>query len=605
MWRVLGTLSKESYDRQYSDRELLRRLIPYIGAQKKFFVLSILFSACRAIASLVTPLFFAIVFEELVRLGTSAGAITGPTTIWLFSGFYVLFLVLEWVFSYFNSVNKQKLQSNTMYALRHDLFKRVNQHELQFFDRNKTGLLMARISGDAFQVGSVMNTVVDFVEIVMFSVVILGAMFAINWQLTALAALVFPLLFAFIFVLRKYLRRYSLLQRRAEAAVNSATEEYIRGVQVTKSFGQEQRVQRHYEALQSRKASVNARRFFVFRSFPEIIDFFTAIALFIFLVGGGIDVLRGGITPGILYLFITYIRRLFQPLVQLGTFYATLQGGFAAAERMFSLMDVEVSVKAGGQTCPPLKGRIEFRNVFFAYSKKKGDVIRNLSLDVPPGELLAIVGETGAGKTTLASLLARFYEYQEGEILVDGIPINRLDPDSLRDQLGYVLQDPFLFTGTIRENLLLGAPGATRDDIDQAVKAVRANTFIKTLPGGLDATVLEQGRNLSQGQKQLLALARVLLKDPAILILDEATASVDAYTEKMIQDALERVFEDRTTIVIAHRLSTVLNADRIIVMDNGRIVEEGTHVELIRREGRYRELYKTYYAHQGMLEPMA
>ena len=600
MWRVLGTLSKESYDRNYTDRELLRRLVPYVLSNKKYFVTSILFTLMRSIVSLVSPILFAIVFDELVRFGTGANI----NLIWTYSILYVIFLAGEWVLSYFAQINKQKLQSSMMYDLRHNLFKRINQHELRFFDKNKTGLIMSRVSGDAFQVGSVMSTVVDLAQILFYSIFIITTMFIIKWDLTLISIIVIPALFLLVYFVSKKLRNYSKMQRRAEAAVNSAVEEYVRGIQITKSFGQEKAVQSHYDELQKQKLDVNSRRMFVFRSFPAIIDFFTAIALYFILVGGGSATLSGIITPGILYLFITYLRRLFEPLIQLGTFYATLQGGLAAAERMFSLMDVPVQTTQGIRDCPELKGEIEFKNVLFNYTKSGKPVLDHFSLIIPAGQTLAIVGETGAGKTTIASLLARFYEHQEGNILLDGVPLKEIKPDSLRNQLGYVLQEPFLFSGTIKENLLLGSPAVTDEQVKWAIEAVKADTFIKMLPEGLNTRILEQGKNLSQGQKQLLSLARILLKDPRILILDEATASVDAFTEKMIQDALDLVFKDRTTIVIAHRLSTVLNADRIIVLEEGKILEEGDHETLIERDGAYRALYQVYYAHQGALEEL-
>lgn len=600
MWRALGSLSQEGYDRKYSDRELIKRMLPYLIKLKKYLLISMLFSLLRAIVSLISPILFAVVFDELQKNGFNADlGIVGP-----YSTIYLIFLVVEWIFDYISQVNKQKLNSGAMYELRYDLFQKINQHELSFFDRNKTGMIMSRIQGDAFNVGSVLSTFVDIAQVIFYAVFILSAMFLINWQISLLACIVFPLLFFSIFLASKYLRRYTILQRRAEAAVNSATEEFIRGIQITKSFGQEKTVLNHYKELQKTKVKVISRRMFVFRSFPALIDFFTAIALYIILLSGGSSAIQGIFTPGMLYLFITYFRRLFAPIVQLGTFYATLQGGFASAERMFSLMDVPMKITEGIRECPPLKGEIEFKDVTFYYSKSKGPVLEKLSLKIPQGQTLAIVGETGAGKTSIASLLARFYEYQQGDVLIDGNDLKEITPDSLRDQLGYVLQEPFLFTGTIRENLLLGSPSATDEDIKWAIEAVKADSFIDMLPEKTNTEVRERGRNLSQGQRQLLSLARILLKDPAILILDEATASVDAYTEKMIQDALNIVFKDRTTIVIAHRLSTILTADRILVVDKGKIVEEGTHDELIKKAGLYRELYQNYYAHQGALEEL-
>jgi ATP-binding cassette subfamily B protein len=395
------------------------------------------------------------------------------------------------------------------------------------------------------------------------------------------------------------------MQRRAEATINAFVEEQVSGIQITKSFGQEQNVLDNFEKFQDDKVTVNVKQQTLFRVVGPLFDLIAALGMFMLLLGGGNAIVTGVLTPSLLYLFITYLQRLFLPLIALSTFYATLQGGFASGERIFSLMDVPISMYSKDQLpCPPLKGEIEFLNVTFGY-KSDQPILENFNLIIPAGQTLAVVGPTGAGKTTIASLLARFYEYHDGEIVLDNKwCLKHLEADSLRHQLGYVLQEPFLFTGTIRENLLLGSQDATEDQILWALHAVNADTFIHLLPKGLDTLIRERGRGLSQGQRQLLSLARILLKDPRILMLDEATASVDAYTEHMIQQALQTVFKNRTTLVIAHRLSTILNADRIIVLDQGKIVAEGTHEELIKQKGPYRDLYYTYYAHQGALEEL-
>ncbi|MCK5342634.1 MAG: ABC transporter ATP-binding protein, partial [Candidatus Heimdallarchaeota archaeon] len=424
--------------------------------------------------------------------------------------------------------------------------------------------------------------------------------------LTLISLLIFPILFGTVYAFRSVFRKASLLQRRAEASINSFVEEQISGIQITKSFGQEKTVLDNFGILQKEKVRINIRQATLFRVVGPLFDLIAAIGLFLLLIAGGNSILTGALTASLLYLFITYLRRLFQPLIALSTFYATLQGGFAAGERIFSLMDVPLGMYAKDQIpCPPLRGEIDFQNVQFEY-KKDEPILTNFNLHIPAGQTIAIVGPTGAGKTTIASILARFYEYTDGEVMIDGKwYLKHLDADSLREQIGYVLQEPFLFSGTIRENIMLGSPNASSDQLQWALHAVNADSFIKLLPKGLDTPIRERGRGLSQGQRQLLSLARILVKDPRILLLDEATASVDAFTEYMIQKALNTVFSNRTTIVIAHRLSTILNADRIIVLDDGKITDEGTHTELINREGPYRKLYYTYYAHQGSLQKIS
>ncbi|MHA2331118.1 MAG: ABC transporter ATP-binding protein [Candidatus Hodarchaeales archaeon] len=600
-WHLVGALTAEKYDKQYTEREITRRLMPFLLNYKRYLSIVVLFSVSSAIISILVPIALALGIDELFKppeeqeLGLILFATTG----------YLFLLAIEWVFSYVSRVNSSKLQSHVTYDLRIALFARINKHEIAFFDRNKTGKIMARVSGDTFQVGGVLSTLVDLGSVIVRAVLILSTMLLINSQLTLLALMIFPVLFSIIYVFRRIFRRYSLLQRRAEAAINGYVEEQVSGIQITKSFGHEEEVLKNFEELQKQKVAVNIRQATLFRSVGPLFDLITALGLFILLIGGGIAILGGSLTPGLLYLFITYLRRLFQPLIALSTFYATLQGGFAAGERIFSLFDVPVEISQGKMPCPPLKGDIEYKNVTFAYNKGQEPLFKNFNLSIPASQTLAIVGETGAGKTSLASLLARFYEYDSGDIVLDEqYTLKDIEADSLRDQIGYVLQEPFLFTGTIRDNILLGSPGASEEQLDWALKAVRADTFLKSLPNGLDTQVLERGRGLSTGQRQLLSLARVLLKDPRILMLDEATASVDAYTEHMIQQALQTVFANRTTLVIAHRLSTILNADRIIVLKQGKIVAEGTHEELIKQKGPYRDLYYTYYAHQGAIEEL-
>ncbi len=597
-WHLVGSLSAEKYDKKYTEREIVNRIIPFLFNHKRYLTFVIAFSLASAVVSITIPIIMAIGFEELFKDIRNLQIIIFST-----SG-YLIFLVLEWILTYISQVNSQKLQAHVTYDLRKELYSQINKHEIAFFDQNKTGKIMARVSGDTFQLGGVLTTLVDLGSVILRAVLILGTMIVIEWRLTIISLTIFPILFGSIYLFRKVFRRYSMLQRRAEATLNAFVEEQVSGIQITKSFGQEHNVLENFEKLQVEKVSVNVKQATLFRIVGPLFDFIAAIGLVILLIGGGNAILIGLMTPALLYLFLSYLRRLFQPLIALSTFYATLQGGFAAGERIFSLMDVPISMNPGELPSPDLIGEIEFQNITFGYNKN-APILTNFNLHIPAGQTLAVVGKTGAGKTTIASLLARFYEYDSGEIVLDNkYCLKDIDADSLRNKLGYVLQEPFLFSGTIRENLLLGSPNATEDEINWALAAVNADTFIQLLPDELDTPIRERGRGLSQGQRQLLALARILLKDPRILLLDEATASVDAFTEYMIQKALKTVFSGRTTIVIAHRLSTILNSDRIIVLDSGKIVDEGTHDELIKRSSPYRDLYFTYYAHQGAMEEL-
>ncbi len=595
----MGGLNAAKWDKQYTERQIISRILPYLKNHKRYLILVITFSLLSALVSIIVPLGLAIGLDQLFKAPEDRNL----TIIIAATVGYMLLLTLEWILTYVTTVNSQKLQSHVTYDLRRDIFSRVNNHEIAFFDQNKTGKIMSRISGDTFQLGGVLTSIMDLGSVILRATLIIGMMLLLQWQLTLISLVIFPILFGTVYAFRSIFRKASLLQRRAEATLNSFVEEQISGIQITKSFGQEKVILDNFSKLQKDKVRVNIRQATLFRVVGPLFDVIAAFGLFILLVLGGNSILSGTLTASLLYLFITYLRRLFEPLIALSTFYATLQGGFAAGERIFSLMDVPISMYSRDQLpTPPLKGEIEFQNVKFEY-KKDEPILTNFNLHIPAGQTLAIVGQTGSGKTTIASLLARFYEYTGGEIVLDGKwCLKHLEADSLRNQIGFVLQEPFLFSGTIRDNILLGSPNASKDQLQWALHAVNADSFVKLLPKGLDTPIRERGRGLSQGQRQLLSLARILLKDPRILLLDEATASVDAYTEYMIQKALKTVFSSRTTIVIAHRLSTILNADRILVLEEGKIVEEGTHAELINKHGPYRKLYFNYYAHQGSLQ---
>ncbi|MHA2337201.1 MAG: ABC transporter ATP-binding protein [Candidatus Hodarchaeales archaeon] len=586
-WHLMGSLSREGYDRQYTDKELFSRLKPYLFRHKRYLLLVILFSIFATVLSLTIPIFFAIGFDELLSPNPNRDLIIATSI------FYLVLLVLEWLGAYYYRITDRKMHANIAYDLRKELFNRVNHHDLSFFDKNKTGKIMSRISGDTFEVSGVILTMTELASVILRAIMILLTLLLLNWLLTSITMIVFPILFTIVFILRRIVRRNALLQRRANATLNSFVEESINGIMITKTFSQETSVQDSFNKFEDQKVNI-------MMSFSPILDFLTAIALFIILVGGGASVFEGLLTAGFLYLFITYLRRLFGPLIEISTFYATLQNGFAAAERIFSMMDVPTKMKTGSKPCPTLQGAIKFENITFKYDRGEKYVFKNFNLDIPAGQKIAVVGETGAGKTSFAGILSRMYEFESGKVFLDSqYNLQEIEVDSLRDQIGYVLQDPFLFSGTILDNLLLGSPGASEEQVVNALNIVGAY-FVHQLPEGVHTPVMERGRSLSQGQKQLLSLARILIKNPKILILDEATASVDAYTEKMIQDALAAVMENRTTIVIAHRLSTVITADRIIVMDDGKIVEDGKHNELIMKSGKYRELYKNYYEFQGV-----
>jgi ABC-type multidrug transport system fused ATPase/permease subunit len=420
--------------------------------------------------------------------------------------------------------------------------------------------------------------------------------------LTLLSLLLIPSILVVSLFFRKLAHAANKSYRRAVAAVNASMAQSIEGIQIAKSFGQETYSLGKFCEVNQRNFEAGFRRHIVMGSLFPTLDLLTGLVLVGLIFFGGNGVIEGsGLSAGDLYVFILYLQRFFFPIMVLTTLYTQFHAGMAAYERILDILDTKPEVQQIGSFDSPSEsgGEIKFENVDFSYVEGQ-PVFSNFSIHIPAGENLAVVGHTGAGKTSLIGILQRFYEFQGGQILIDGVDIREYSLETLRYRLGTVQQEPFLFSGTVRENILYGRRDATEEDLLRAIRVVHADEFINYLPQGLDSPVGERGSLLSTGQRQLVAFARALLANPRILILDEATSSVDAYTEAVIQEALESLMKGRTSIVIAHRLSTIKNADRIIVLENGRIVEEGNHDILMEKEGKYYQLYSTYFKHQSL-----
>ena len=415
-----------------------------------------------------------------------------------------------------------------------------------------------------------------------------------------ITAMVVPLLIIISFLFRKIARSTSMSYRKAHASVNAAIAESVNGIQVSKSFGVEAESLDDFREINQKHFRAGFKRSISMMLFFPFVELLSATATVLILLVGGEMALSGTsiVTAAYLFIFVSYLNNFFFPITQLISFYAQIQSGFAAFERILQVIDTEPSVQdLGNIEKESIEGKIEFHNVDFAYASES-PVLTDFSLAINSGERLAIVGHTGAGKTSIIALLTRFYEFQAGKILVDGTHIRDYKLKSYRNHLGVVLQTPFLFNGTILENITYGRKNASEEDLKQALQISRVEEILEYLKDGLNTSVGEGGSLLSTGQRQLISFARALLADPKILILDEATSSVDAYTESMIQESLEELMKGRTSIVIAHRLSTVKNADRIIVIDHGKIIEEGTHESLLSVDGEYATLYNTYFKHQ-------
>jgi ABC-type multidrug transport system fused ATPase/permease subunit len=440
----------------------------------------------------------------------------------------------------------------------------------------------------------------DLLSQLLLIILLLGYLFLIDIRLSVLLMLLAPFIVAIALAFRR-IARYTVTQsRRVRAEVSSLIQETIAGISIAKTFRQERAIYDEFLTLNRRSFRVNVRTGYTFSSIFPILNIFAGIGTAGLVYFGGRSVQEGALSPGNWYLFIQGLSLFWFPLTSIASFWSQFQLGLAAGERVFALIDAEPKViQTNDLKLPEIQGEIRFDNVGFRYNDKE-KVLDNFSLTIKPGETLALVGHTGAGKSSIGKLVARFYEFQAGRIAVDGKDIRSLDLPAYRARLGVVTQTPFLFDGSVRDNIRYGKPSASDAEVEQAARHIGSGDWIANLPQGLDTEVGERGASLSMGQRQLVALARVLLQNPAIFILDEATASVDPLTEALIQEGLDVLLRDRTSIVIAHRLSTIKNADRIIVLREGKIIEEGTHDSLLTQGGHYAELYNTYFRHQSI-----
>ncbi|PKO14824.1 antibiotic ABC transporter ATP-binding protein [candidate division BRC1 bacterium HGW-BRC1-1] len=566
------------------------RLLKYIRPRWKLVVLSSVVSSLIAALSLAGPYIVKVTIDNHIAKGDYAGVarLSG-----LFIGTIAGLFVLEYVQAFLIAWVGQQ----GMFDLRRELFAHVQKMSLAFFDRNPVGRLMTRVTSDVATLNElfaqgVMTLAGDIFLLAGITILMLKT----DVRLTLLVFITVPIMLVAGKWFRTAVRESSRDARTRLSRMNAYIQENLGGIRTVQAYNRERRNRRRFVELNSDFREANMRTVAAYAFFVPAIEVIGALALALIIWYGGVRALSGGLTVGVIYLFIQYIQRFFQPIKDLSDKFNIFQTALASAERIFNLLDTPAEISSPEKPEPftGLKDEIRFENVSFAY-KDEDWVLRDVSFTVRRGESVALVGSTGSGKTTVTSLLTRFYDVQKGAIKVDGTDIRRLDLSDWRRQFAVVLQDVFLFSGDIASNIRLGNEAVTDEVVERAGRNVNANEFIAALPGGYKQEVLERGATLSVGQKQLLAFARALAFDPAILILDEATASIDTETEHLIQDALQKLLKGRTSIVIAHRLSTIQNADRIIVMHHGKIREVGTHQELLRRDGIYRKLYELQY----------
>jgi ATP-binding cassette subfamily B protein/subfamily B ATP-binding cassette protein MsbA len=580
-----------SEDIQYKsyDPRVVRRLIGLARPYRWQLLIALAMMLAATGAAVAGPYFVKIAIDtgmESKSIESLAQAVLG----------YLVTLLVQWVFTFGRIQIMAKAGTAIIYDLRNLLFEHLQRLSLNFYSRYSVGRVITRVMNDVevlreFITWAILATARDLLALGG----ILLAMLSMNPRLTLLALLVLPLMVGITAAFRKVARENYRRVRSAISWVNSVLAENINGIRVVQAFTREEQNYAYFHDQVNhnhQQAVLRAAR--VASAFPASIELtgYIATALIIWL--GGAAVLNGSITPGVLVAFVLYIDRFFTPIRDLSQRFDSFQSTMASGERIFTLMDapVEVQDPPDARTLPALRGEVRLENVSYHYPDDPALVLSDINLQVAAGQTVALVGETGAGKSTLIKLICRFHDPTGGRICVDGYDLRQVTQHSLRSQLGIVLQDPFLFSGTVRENIHFGRLAASQEEIEIAAKAVGAHEFIIKLRQGYDTPVEEGGLRLSVGQRQLISFARALLADPRILILDEATSSVDTQTERQIQTALARLLHGRTAFVIAHRLSTIVNADQIVVIEDGRIVEQGDHATLLAQEGVYYNLYR-------------
>ncbi|NHJ32291.1 MAG: ABC transporter ATP-binding protein [Asgard group archaeon] len=582
---------RDQHERTYSDRELFKRYVRRLTPYRKNIMLIALFIVIQAIAVISLPVIIRYIAAKLE--GSS----------WYFKyiipaavGFLILYFI-NWIAFSLQQVQSGKYVPYFLEDMRLDLFKKLQEQDMTFFDKHMSGKLNSIIVNDTLDFSSTAILISNTIGSIIVSFCTLGIIFYFNWILALITVGAIPILFILMYTLRSLAKRVSKNYREAIGSVNSAMVEAIEGIQVSKGFGQELNIVNQFEEINQNYFRSWMRLTATTHFWRPLLNTITSIILSLVLYFG-IDM---NITADVLIMFVLYVQTFFRPVMQLARFFPELSAGMAAFERILGIFDSEpvIRQKKNAQPIKEINKNIQFKDVNFWYDRDNV-VFEKLNLTIRKGEKLAIVGHTGSGKTSLVSLLSRYYEYQGGDILIDGQSVRNYKLDSYRMLFGKVEQDVYLFPGTIKENIRFGRKDVTDEDIWRVLDIVQASEFVHRFPNGLDTIIGSRGRDLSVGQRQLISFARAILLNPRIFILDEATSSVDAFTEAMIQEALGKILEDRTAIIVAHRLSTIVNADRIIVMDNGDIVEEGTHDELLDLQGKYASLYNQYFVHQTL-----
>jgi ATP-binding cassette subfamily B protein len=586
-------LNDEKYDRQYTDRELTRRISGFFRTQVRRLVLASFFIIILSFIGAALPVIVSRMVDLLREQPTpQAIALVGVALMGVGVGL--------WGLNWIRRSLIVRAVGDVVLDLRTRAFRAAAEHDLSFYDQFSSGRIVSRITSDTNDFGQLIVIITDVVSQMMQALILGIVLFRTEWRLSLILLAFMPVIFGVASGFRALARIVTKRGMKAMADVNAAIKETISGISIAKNFRQEESIFKSFDESNQQSYHVNIRRGFVLALVFPTLNALAGIFVGVLIYAGGMSAEQGLVSIGAWYLFIMSLDQFFFPILNLTAFWAQIQAGLSAAERVFALIDADPNVlQTEKQDVPRLKGEIKFENFDFSYSDKE-PILTNFNLVIQPGETLALVGHTGAGKSSIAKLIARFYEFQKGNLLVDGHDIRAFDLGQYRRQLGIVSQVPFLFSGTVMDNIRYAVPGVPEAEMLKLAKRIGGGEWLETLPDGLHTEVGERGNRLSMGQRQLVALMRVLVQNPAIFILDEATASIDPFTEWQIQQALNLILKNTTSILIAHRLSTVKAADRIVVMQKGAIIEQGSHDGLLNQNGHYAELYNTYFRHQSL-----
>ncbi len=604
---------EEALGKAYDSR-LMRRLLRYMKPYKWRVVLALLMVAIVTPLELAPPLIFRKAIDSYFT--PALKHVISETSAWMGIGWLSLLffavLTFDFLAQYIQIRIMQRVGQQTMYDMRGEIFGHLQRLPMSYFDRNPVGRLVTRVTTDVDALNDLFAAgVVTMINDFFLLVVMAGLLFKIDTRLALATLAVLPGILIVTMIFRKFVRDANRRIRTAIARINAFLQEYISGMSVVQLFNRERKALDEFEKRNRDNMLAWRDAILAYALFYPAVEFLSFATIALIFWSGGIRILSGTLTLGVLTAFTMFAQRFFRPIQDLSEKFNILQSAMAASERIFKLLDEPVLVESDPNAIPldHPRGEIEFRNVWFSYRNvpepaHEDWVLRDVSFRVAPGQTIAIVGHTGAGKTTLISLLLRFYDIQRGQILLDGKDIRLIDLQDLRRQFGIVLQDPFLFTGTIETNIRLGTPGIDRARVEHAIEEIGLGEFIRSLPEGVASNVNERGSTLSVGQRQLINFARALAHNPRFLILDEATSSVDTKTELLIREALNRLLSGRTALVIAHRLSTIQHADRILVFHKGRLREQGAHQELLAQRGIYYRLYQLQYKEQELHLPL-